>query len=38
LVYFMTSFEHLSFLNANSGYHQILMYSDDEEKTCMNEW
>jgi hypothetical protein len=38
LVDFMTGFEHLSFLNANSGYHQILMYSDDEEKTCINEW
>jgi hypothetical protein len=28
-----TRFEYLSSLNANSGYHQILVHPDDEEKT-----
>lgn len=28
-----TSFEFLSFLDSNSGYHQISMYSEDKEKT-----
>jgi hypothetical protein len=30
---FMTSYELLSFLDAYSGYHQISLITDDEEKT-----
>lgn len=31
-------FEFLSSLNANSGYHQIFMHPDDEEKTSFITW
>jgi len=33
LVNFMTCFKFLSSVDSNSGYHQILMHSDDKEKT-----